>query len=77
MLENQEVLNKAITNFKPEIIVHLAAQAGVRFIKKQGCGIIVYILPLDKKNLDNNRFVKFLETFSKVVSCQNILAIFV
>ena len=31
MLENQEVLNKAITNFKPEIIVHLAAQAGVRY----------------------------------------------
>ncbi len=31
MLENQEVLDKAITNFKPEIIIHLAAQAGVRY----------------------------------------------
>ena len=31
MLENQEVLDKTITNFKPEIIVHLAAQAGVRY----------------------------------------------
>ena len=35
MLENQEVLNKAITNFKPEIIVHLAAQAGVRYSIEQ------------------------------------------
>ena len=31
MLENQKVLDKVITNFKPEIIVHLAAQAGVRY----------------------------------------------
>jgi UDP-glucuronate 4-epimerase len=31
MLENQEVLGRAITNFKPEIIIHLAAQAGVRY----------------------------------------------
>ena len=35
MLENQEVLDKAITNFKPEIIVHLAAQAGVRYSIEQ------------------------------------------
>jgi len=35
MLENQEVLNKAITNFKPKIIVHLAAQAGVRYSIEQ------------------------------------------
>ena len=31
ILENQEVLNKAMIDFKPEIIVHLAAQAGVRY----------------------------------------------
>ena len=31
MLENQEVLGRAVTNFKPEIIIHLAAQAGVRY----------------------------------------------
>ena len=31
MLENQEVLDATITGFKPEIIVHLAAQAGVRY----------------------------------------------
>ena len=31
MLENEEVLEKAVTNFRPEIIVHLAAQAGVRY----------------------------------------------
>ena len=31
MLENQEVLNKAITSFKPEVIIHLGAQAGVRY----------------------------------------------
>ena len=30
MLENQKVLDKAITSFKPEIVIHLAAQAGVR-----------------------------------------------
>ena len=35
MLENQEVLHKTITNFKPEIIVHLAAQAGVRYSIEQ------------------------------------------
>ena len=35
MLENQEVLDKTITNFKPEIIVHLAAQAGVRYSIEQ------------------------------------------
>jgi len=35
MLENQEVLNKVITDFKPEIIVHLAAQAGVRYSIEQ------------------------------------------
>jgi UDP-glucuronate 4-epimerase len=31
MLENQEVLNEVITTFKPEIIIHLGAQAGVRY----------------------------------------------
>ncbi len=35
MLENQEVLDKTVTNFKPEIIVHLAAQAGVRYSIEQ------------------------------------------
>ena len=35
MLENQEILDKTITNFKPEIIVHLAAQAGVRYSIEQ------------------------------------------
>ena len=30
MLENEKVLEKAVTDFKPEIIIHLAAQAGVR-----------------------------------------------
>ena len=35
MLENQTLLKKVIIKFKPEIIVHLAAQAGVRYsIKK-------------------------------------------
>jgi UDP-glucuronate 4-epimerase len=31
MLENEEVLKKTIIKFKPEIIIHLAAQAGVRY----------------------------------------------
>ena len=31
MLENKKLLNKAVVNFKPEIIIHLAAQAGVRY----------------------------------------------
>ena len=31
MLENKFLLNKIITKFKPEIIIHLAAQAGVRY----------------------------------------------
>jgi len=31
MLENQTLLKKVIIKFKPEIIVHLAAQAGVRY----------------------------------------------
>jgi UDP-glucuronate 4-epimerase len=35
MLENQEALDKAITNFKPKIIIHLAAQAGVRYSIEQ------------------------------------------
>jgi len=30
-LENQKILSKAILKFKPKIIVHLAAQAGVRY----------------------------------------------
>ena len=35
ILENQEVLDKIITDFRPEIIVHLAAQAGVRYSIEQ------------------------------------------
>jgi len=31
MLENQNLLNKILVKFKPEIIIHLAAQAGVRY----------------------------------------------
>jgi UDP-glucuronate 4-epimerase len=31
MLENQEQLQTAISSFKPDVIVHLAAQAGVRY----------------------------------------------
>jgi UDP-glucuronate 4-epimerase len=31
LLENQKLLNNSILNFKPQIIIHLAAQAGVRF----------------------------------------------
>ena len=31
LLENKKLLNKSIINFKPTIIIHLAAQAGVRF----------------------------------------------
>ena len=34
-IRESRVLNKAITNFKPEIIVHLAAQAGVRYSIEQ------------------------------------------
>jgi len=29
--ENQKILNKSVTSFKPTIIIHLAAQAGVRY----------------------------------------------
>ena len=31
MLENQEVLEKVTIKFKPQIILHFAAQAGVRY----------------------------------------------
>jgi UDP-glucuronate 4-epimerase len=31
MLENKSLLNNTIVKFKPEIIIHLAAQAGVRY----------------------------------------------
>ena len=31
LLENKDVLFQSIENFKPEVIVHLAAQAGVRY----------------------------------------------
>ena len=31
MLENKNLLNKTIIKFKPEVIIHLAAQAGVRY----------------------------------------------
>ena len=30
-LENQKKLNSSINKFKPSIIIHLAAQAGVRY----------------------------------------------
>ena len=30
-LENEKVLNNSINRFKPSIIIHLAAQAGVRY----------------------------------------------
>ena len=30
-LENKKIINKSILNFKPKIILHLAAQAGVRY----------------------------------------------
>ena len=30
-LENQKILNKSVLRFKPKIIIHLAAQAGVRY----------------------------------------------
>ena len=30
-LENEKILNKSIKNYKPRIIIHLAAQAGVRY----------------------------------------------
>ena len=35
MLENQGILDKIINSFKPEIIIHLAAQAGVRYSIEQ------------------------------------------
>ena len=31
MLENKNLLNRTVVKFKPEIIIHLAAQAGVRY----------------------------------------------
>ena len=31
MLEKQKLLNESVTKFKPSIIIHLAAQAGVRY----------------------------------------------
>ena len=31
LLENQKLLNQSVTKFKPSIIIHLAAQAGVRY----------------------------------------------
>ena len=31
ILENQKLLNQSVTKFKPSIIIHLAAQAGVRY----------------------------------------------
>ena len=31
MLENEKILNKSVLKFKPNIIIHLAAQAGVRY----------------------------------------------
>ena len=31
MLENKDLLNKVMVKFKPDIIIHLAAQAGVRY----------------------------------------------
>ena len=34
-LENKKILNKVIKKFKPKVIIHLAAQAGVRYSIKQ------------------------------------------
>ena len=31
LLENQKILNKSVFSFKPTVIIHLAAQAGVRY----------------------------------------------
>ena len=31
LLENQKILNRSVKKFKPSIIIHLAAQAGVRY----------------------------------------------
>ena len=31
LLENEKILNKSVLKFKPNIIIHLAAQAGVRY----------------------------------------------
>ena len=31
LLENQKILNQSVLKFKPTIIIHLAAQAGVRY----------------------------------------------
>ncbi len=31
LLENQKILNKCVLKFKPRIVIHLAAQAGVRY----------------------------------------------
>ena len=33
-IENEKILKKTIINFKPNIIIHLAAQAGVRYSLK-------------------------------------------
>ena len=35
MLENKDLLKKTLSKFKPEIIIHLAAQAGVRYSIEQ------------------------------------------
>ena len=35
MLEDNDALTKAISDFQPDVIVHLAAQAGVRYILEQ------------------------------------------
>ena len=35
MLENKDLLKKTLNKFKPEIIIHLAAQAGVRYSVEQ------------------------------------------
>ena len=35
ILENQKILGKSILRFKPKIIIHLAAQAGVRYSLKK------------------------------------------
>ena len=32
LLENQKLLNQSVLQFKPTIIIHLAAQAGVRYL---------------------------------------------
>ena len=44
MLEDQSKFNKAIEDFEPEVIIHLAAQAGVRYSLENPRAYMVPIL---------------------------------